>query len=362
MCVFLFISLLALALATPASAQSVTYGTFAHPFAATSIWNRKIAPTAKYRDANLSADNQTAFIPGSMGVHMVRYSDPVKTVYKARGSHFSQYCIGQDKSIAFFKVNLPRDLVVNESLDNGFHIFVYPDKSVRGGMGFERCSPTADPAQFFKGEAGGYRVDGDGLTGRHMGLGAAGLVSLGGIIRSGELLGTAPIAHALKVQLVHPTLYCHPMTDTKGFRWPAKSADSGACEAGSPRRYEGKNSDLEMGALLAMAPGYKCDALTTLPGRKICRAFQVYGGYVSDSCCNTRTSRENFWMLVFQIRTPSDRTVEKELRTTYNIRVDDLKCVLKDASQPTRDFKRDLDTVYNNLQVITNTSPQTPKG
>jgi hypothetical protein len=355
---------LGLLLGSSGAASAVTYGTFKNPFAANSIWNTRLASGARYVDAGFSATEQANFIPGSMGVHKVNPNDPLRKVYKRTSTHFSDYCSGVDQSVMWYQVNLPNSFIVNSSLDNGFHIFVFPNNTVRSGLGWERCAQGGQAAQVYKGEANGYSLAGDGLTDPDMGLGAAGLVSIGGMIRAGELTSPAgaPISHALKVQLVHPTLYCNNSDSTKGYRWPARSADSGACTAGSPRRYEGTNPHVEMGSLLAMLPSYNCNALQTEPGRKICNALRTYGGYVSDSCCNQTTSKESFWMLVFEINTPNDRTVEKELHAQYNIEVSDLKGSAQGATAATCAFKADLDKIYNNMQVITNTSQAAPKG
>jgi hypothetical protein len=345
-----------------AGAAALPYGTYALPFRGDAIWNRRIAQTAQYRPAGFSAERQRNFLPGAVGVHQVRPTDPTRKVYRATGAHFSTTCSGQDRSTEYYAVGLPNDLVVEEPLDNGFHLFVFPDGTVRGGMGWERCQPKGTAAQFFRGEARGYRIDGDGLTEPTLGLGAAQLAGLGGILRKGELTTSAGIAHALRLQLTHPVLSCARDDPTPGYRWPAKAADSGACTPDSPRQYEGDNSDVEMGSLLALPPWVDCTALRTPPGKKLCRALKTYGAYVADSCCNTQTARENFWMLAWEIHTPTDRTVEKELRNAYGIDARALKGDASGENTATRQFKADLDALYTNLHVITNTSPDTPKG
>lgn len=64
-------------------------------------------------------------------------------------------------------------------------------------------------------------LHGDGIRGSH---GGSGLSALGGSIRRGELLGEAPIRHAIKVNLFCQR-FVHFGSGRPGFRWPADRAD-----------------------------------------------------------------------------------------------------------------------------------------
>jgi hypothetical protein len=120
----------------------------------------------------------------------------------------------------------------------------------------------------------------DGANGAH---GGSGLSSVGGTIRTGELLdSTGPIAHALKLEL-YAHEYYYGGSESPCFAWPALGCDSYAHSGPSNMVYNGTNPYLKPGALLAVpsavAPSVKT---TTVPGRKILAALTTYGGYLVD--------------------------------------------------------------------------------
>ncbi len=114
-------------------------------------------------------------------------------------------------------------------------------------------------------------IKGDCIAGAH---GGSGLSSFGGSIRRGELSSSAPLHHALKVNLYAKRfLSCA----SGGYRWPASHAD--AYE--SCTTYGGSVPALRMGSLLALPPSTVC-AQASMQARKLCAAFRDYGAYVSD--------------------------------------------------------------------------------
>jgi|CXWL01.1.fsa_nt_gi hypothetical protein len=109
--------------------------------------------------------------------------------------------------------------------------------------------------------------------------GGSGLSGVGGGLRTWEVSGSAPIAHALKVTLPSYVL----SSCSSGYRWPALTADSGYNNSGSWQYYAGSNCSLRMGALLAVPPSVNCDTLVSATlARRICKAMQDYGAYVVD--------------------------------------------------------------------------------
>jgi hypothetical protein len=101
--------------------------------------------------------------------------------------------------------------------------------------------------------------------------------SIGGSLRTGELTGSDPIRHALKLEVWSRYLYDDAATG--GRRWPALRANSGALT-----RYRGSVPALRMGALLALPPRATAERLgvRSAAGRKIVAALRDYGGYVVD--------------------------------------------------------------------------------
>ena len=172
---------------------------------------------------------------------------------------------------------IPDSLVVPDAVGtdtpNNASAFLMPDgrtieqleplaRCTAGGSVYGWMWPTVD-------------ITGDGILGSH---GGSSLSAIGGSIRLGELLGDAPIPHALKMEL-WAQLYYFYSAQRPGFRWPASTADSGASTF-----YGGTNPQLMNGSLLAIPPGVTPQSLgiTSTVGMKIFTALQNYGAYIVD--------------------------------------------------------------------------------
>jgi hypothetical protein len=122
---------------------------------------------------------------------------------------------------------------------------------------------------------GGVYLDlyGDGRYGCH---GGSALSGVGGSLRPGELNGSEPIRHVLKINLwAERFLSC----SSSGYRWPAYRADA-YMNCGT---YGGSNPALRMGSLLAIHPNVNCDTtVSSRHARKLCQALKDYGAYVVD--------------------------------------------------------------------------------
>ncbi|MDD7921186.1 hypothetical protein [Actinomycetospora callitridis] len=115
-------------------------------------------------------------------------------------------------------------------------------------------------------------LTGRGIEGCH---GGSGLSGIGGTLRQGELSGTRPIRHALKMSLPCQTS-CS--TADGGYRWPAVKSDSGY-----ERTYGGDDENVGMGTLLALPPDVDVSRITDPHAHRIAVALQTYGAYVVDS-------------------------------------------------------------------------------
>ena len=255
----------AIASATP------TRDKFLWPFSSTSPWNMPIGSGARYIAANI----QSAYFAGGDEelLYKVPASAPVRSVY-APGAWGPGRCTG---TLSQGKLPLPDNLIVadatNTSTPNNASAFLMPDgKTLVQLNPLARCSAG--------GNVYGWRtpdvnIYGSGIRGGH---GGSGLSSIGGSIRRGELTGSQPIRHALKINL-WAQKYLHYSSSNPGYRWPADRADSYAA-----KEYKGTNPKLVMGTLLAIPPVVteKSLALQTPAGRKLFQALQNYGGYVVD--------------------------------------------------------------------------------
>lgn len=171
-------------------------------------------------------------------------------------------------------------------------------------------------------------LHGDGIKGSH---GGSGLSALGGSIRRGELLGEAPIRHAIKVNI-----FCERFTyfgaDRAGFRWPSDRADSYAAKS-----YKGKNPAVVMGSLLCLKPDLDLASLglKTTPARKIAKALQDYGAYLVDDAAHD----------VFYVC--AERGVREEVASVTGVSIET-------SSGP---YFEDISKLLPLLQVVDNNAP-----
>ncbi|WP_289500767.1 hypothetical protein [Gloeocapsopsis sp. IPPAS B-1203] len=241
------------------------------PFASTSPWNMPIGSNARYVPANIQ---KAEWVSADVEyLYKLKADNPVRSVY-IPGAWGPGRCTGTSPQGT---LQLPDDLIVPDatrySTPNNAAAFLLPDgKTLVQLNPLTRCTAG--------GNVYGWRTEdvsiyGDGLRG---GRGGSGLSSIGGSIRLGELTGTKPIRHALKINL-WANKYLHYSSSNPGYRWPADRADSYAAQ-----HYKGTNPKLVMGTLLAIPPNVTRASLglQTPAGRKLFHALQNYGGYVVD--------------------------------------------------------------------------------
>ncbi len=180
-----------------------------------------------------------------------------------------------------YNIHLPDDWVVPDARDgstpnNAAAILDVDGRTLKQLNPVSRCEPGGPLTAGWL--APDQDIYGAGTLGGH---GGSGLSSIGGSLRLGELTGSQPIRHALKVNL-----WGHRWLSPSdgGFRWPAVTADSFYDDDHSPNRYDGQLPDLRMGALLAIPQGVDINdlGLQTEAGRKIAWTMQNYGAYVVD--------------------------------------------------------------------------------
>ena len=252
-------------------------------------------------------------------------SDPVVPFY-TNGVFGSGRC-----STATFRynLNLPTDFVVPDagggSTPNAVAAILAPDGRTLHQMNpVSRCSAGGPLTAGWT--APDQDIYGDGMLGAH---GGSGLSSIGGSLRLGELTGSAPIRHALKVNLwaraaLSPT--------GSGHRWPAVRADSSYTDS-----YGGSVPALRMGALLAIPAGVDVNGLglQTAAAKKLAWTLQNYGAYVVD---DTAWDADAF---------DSQSGVGTEFQRVYGMPIET-------SSGPWRD---DVMKLFAALSVVDNNSP-----
>jgi hypothetical protein len=162
--------------------------------------------------------------------------------------------------------------------------------------------------------------------------------AIGGSIRKGELVGSAPIRHALKLVVWARYLFFDQSTK-RGFRWPAQNHDGYA----DAKTYAGQLPDLQMGSLLTLPTSATADGLglTTPGGRKIFQALQDYGAYIVDDAA---------WD---SVSFAAEVGVKQEFNAAYGYGMDG------DTNNP---FARDVDAMVKALEIVTNSAPQSIGG
>ncbi|MDJ1180306.1 hypothetical protein PJF56_15690 [Roseofilum sp. BLCC_M91] len=305
------------------------------PFSSESIWNMPIGADAQYSGAGLGQAKR--FSPEINYYIVTQETDPQVPWYFPQNWGVGRCELGGRQ---LGKIHVRADLIVPDATENktpnNAAAFLAPDgetliqlnpltRCEKGGPVFGHPTPREE------------NIYGMGITG---GQGGSGLSSIGGTIRLGELLPSAPpIPHVLKLLVyAHQYLYREP----PGYRWPAVRSDAYAYKDDSPLRYGGSNPKLVMGALLAIPPEMREDdlGLQTLPGKKLFHALQDYGGYIVDD-----TAWDNY-----AIALESGAETEFELTYGYSF------------GKNSGPFYEDINQLFRALSIVDNNTPETLGG
>lgn len=245
------------------------------PFAVDSIWNMPIGTGAVYVPAGIgpakwfTVDNEFFVFPEP--------TDPVRPFF-TNGVWGTGRCAAATYE---YSINLPDDFVVDDASppwtpNNVAAILSLDGRTLKQMNPVSRCEAGGPLTAGWM--APDQDIYGPGILGGH---GGSGMSSIGGSVRRGELIGPAPIRHALKVNLWgHRWL----SSESGGHRWPAVAADSFYNDPGNSNMYDGPLPPLRMGSLLAIPRDIDVNALglQTDAARKIAWTMQNYGAYVVD--------------------------------------------------------------------------------
>jgi hypothetical protein len=314
------------------ASPSTTRDKWFWPFSQDSIWNLPIGSDAEYSSANLpqarysSVDNDLLFIIPS--------NSPLRPLYDP--GNWTNRCSGTT-TYENLSIPIPDDLIVPDAINtetkyytpNNAAALLQPD-----GRNIIQLEPMArcvkgEPVYGYHWPKQDIDIYSKGISGSHLG---SGLSAIGGTIRKGELTGSDPIRHVLKIELWEKYLNYEPASPTPGYRWPADRADSAA-----PSIYKGKDPQLVMGSLLAIPPNVTEDSLSliTPAGKKLFQALQDYGGYQVDA-----TGADTYAFAV-------EQGVEDEFKAAYGY---DFSA----TANSNNSFYEDFMKLFQALNIITN--------
>jgi len=312
------------------------------PFSETSIWNMPIGDGAVYVHAKIKPAEERGLTVDEDYIVMTPDAPVVEVHYNDAGWDSRKNRLDTSGPV-LFSVPIPDDFVVHP----GNWIGGTPNAALAALMPDGRTVVQSQP--FARPEVGGPAssmidpviVDlyGDGIAGAH---GGSGMSALGGTIRVGELVPGGTIRHALKVNINAPDNIYYD-EETRGYRWPALTADSYA-----ERSYGGKVPECRMGALLALPPWMNIEEMgfETEPGLILARAFQDYGAYLVDDTAWDVYAIETEWG-------PAGRVVD-EFKEVWGFSMTPYS-----TDEP---FARDIRLIFTNLHVVDNNGPRSIGG
>jgi hypothetical protein len=261
---------------------------YRQPFASNSFWNMPIGSGAVYADTAFTMSHDYTVIDEDYWI-VTTSADPQHEVIDDSSFWNGPRCSATVTSGVLTR--FPSSLTVNDISGsykpNNAAAILQPDgRTIVQLNALARCNVGGPVYGIPVAEADIY---GPGRFGGH---GGSGLSSIGGTVRSGELL-SGTIKHALKVN-IPCALYCSPAAGPDGgpgWRWPAATSDRHC--GGVACGYAGTIDYVHMGTLLALPPNLNVNTITapgkswtpgmeTEVGRRLFHAFQDYGAYVVD--------------------------------------------------------------------------------
>jgi hypothetical protein len=259
-------------------------GTFASPFASSSLWNTPIDELDPiYSDPGSIQDVQfrnTSLANSWASFENIVYDTPANApLVTWTYSVLNQTPVGGSfSSNGAIQLPTPTNIAFGNGSD-GWAIFSDPD-----GVHYWEVWEGSYNTQTMTYNAA-YMVEGNyvsgtgwGQNGVGAGIRAAGASLLGGIVTQAEL-NNLSIPHALAIEIA-PTQLEAGTTPSDQFVYPAVSADTG-----SVGTYTGT---IPMGAHFALPSNLDlADAGLTPEGLALAEAYQTYGGYVVDSAPET---------------------------------------------------------------------------
>jgi hypothetical protein len=274
------------------------------PFTNNSAWNTPLGSSAEFMSANLFDSSRGQGYEAFYNFHsdddyfiITTESDPLVPWFNqghwgGPATH-EAYCNITGKFVK--ELHFPKNLTVNMWGNNNAAGLLQPDSRTLFTMQpLYVCDPGSPILAFDFNNA--YPTDIMNDTGEIGGHGGSGLSAVGGTIRLGELSpASGPIRHALKLELFAHLWYYRPLDGNRSncYRWPANTCDGYAFDTSSSDCYNGTDSNVRPGSLLAVPPKNVPSVnamLKTLPAKKILQALSQFGGYLVDDTAWNSTS------------------------------------------------------------------------
>ncbi len=318
------------------------------PFTSTSIWNRPIGSDAQYLPANLIPASLYTLRSDEHVIVMTPTAPLTPIVKNTAGPKGDQGQRCDASGALLVNAPIPADFEVLSTDQNDPLTAVAADgHTLIQGEPFALCAAGGPGTiDFYDTTNIDGDVDGDGLQGWD---GGSHLSALGGAIRLGELVPGGVIDHALQIDVDAPNLYqgtvatCHV--------WPATK-----CDTYGPTGYGGTNSNLAMGALLALPPTLNLTSLGLDPaGLILAKAFQDFGAYIANdadrSVNNIVTELSPSGSVAGVYDASGNLVAPGQFQTDWGVPFDTVGVNGTDA------WSHDIETIFANLQIVTNNAP-----
>jgi len=251
------------------------------PFSESSIWNMPIGSKAVYVAANLEPASRMTVDEDYI---VMTPTEPLMKIYTSNvGWGSGDRCVATGPLL--FEAPIPQSWEVSRNTwdgttpNAGLAVLMTDKRTIKQTQPFAHCTIGGDATSTYS--FPDQDIYGDGLYGAH---GGSGLSAVGGALRYDELTTTSgPIRHVLKMNVYAAKNLYYDET-TKGFRWPAKTADSNASSVYGKLRTTPSVKACRMGALLAIPNTIDINTLNleTQPAKILAQALQDYGAYIVD--------------------------------------------------------------------------------
>lgn len=317
------------------------------PFSSGSIWNTPIGSDAEYVHAGIQVAEEKGMTVDEDIIVMKPDAEMMDVFINNAGwSREKSRCPVEGELL--FSAPIPHDFIVSpETWDgatpnSGLAVLMPDGRTIKQTQPFANCEPNnmGTSKYMFPDQD----LFGEGIYGAH---GASGLSAIGGALRFDELMPeSGPVRHALKVNLFAKKNYYYD-EETKGYRWPAKSAD-GYAKGNYASLREDPVKALRIGSLLALPVWMEIDSLglETEPAIILARAFRDYGAYVVDD------TAWDVYAIITEWSPDGRFSDEFEKNWGFPFNIDG-----KDTP-----WGRDIDRIFTNLHVVDNNGPDSKGG
>ncbi len=328
------------------SIQAQTRDAYKWPFAETSIWNTPIGDQAKYVPANIKPATQWGMTVDEDYLQL-NPKAPLTPIYTSTAGWDRNEDRCQISGPILFEAPMPKDWLINSSTwdgatpNAGLAVIMPDGRTIKQTQPFARCElGSSGTSQYVFPDVDIY---GAGIEGAH---GATGMSAIGGTIRLGELVPGGQINHAVKFNFFGHKNFFYDKT-TKGYRWPARSADGYANNVSSGLNYAGTTPECRVGALLSIPASVNLETfgLETEPARILLRALQNYGAYIVD---------DTAWdVYAIMVEWSPEGRVQTEFQSVWGFPMSDK------LDTP---WTRDMTKIITSLQVVNNNTAATIGG